>query len=184
MYYVYVHTVPNGKMYVGKARDIRTRWNGGEGYAENPEFYKDIKAYGWENIKHEIISECIDNYNATVLESVLIALLKTENKSYGYNQTEIYKNAMKKYAERVSIDTPGTRPYEKSGTFFEQFGLPRSACENIIDEWIFSEEHRKIAKDRLLNDMSLADLVVKYNKADRTIKNIIRTVCDKLEQHL
>lgn len=184
MYFVYVHTVPNGKMYVGKARDIRMRWNNGEGYAENLDFYKDIKAYGWENIKHEVISECIDNESASQLEAVLIALLKTENKDHGYNQTNIYKNAMEKYTTRVSVDNPQTRPYEKACTFFEQYNLPRSACENLINEWIFSAYHREILKDRLLNDVSIEDLAKKYEKSERTIKTIVRTGCDKLEKHL
>ena len=184
MYYVYVHTVPNGKMYIGKTKDLQSRWNNGEGYSPNTAFYKDILLYGWENIKHEIIAECIDNESASQMEAVLIALLKTENEQYGYNQTDIYKRAMKKFTQRRAVDDPQSRIYEKSCTFFEQYNLPLSACEEVIDQWIFSEFHRKVLKDRLLNDLSIDELSKKYGKAERTIKAIVRDGCNKLEKHL
>ena len=30
MFYVYVHTVPNGKIYIGQTKDPVRRWNNGE----------------------------------------------------------------------------------------------------------------------------------------------------------
>lgn len=184
MYFVYVHTVPNGKIYIGKAKDIALRWNNGEGYNENKVFYHDIQHYGWENIKHEIVAECLDNESASQLEAVLIALLKAENKDYGYNQTQIYENAMKKYVTRVPADNPKIVPVERTCTFFEQYNIPRSACENVIDEWIFSEYHRNVLKDRLLNDLSYDEIAKKYGKSVRAIKDIVRNGRDKLEKHL
>ena len=43
MTYLYVHTAPNGKRYVGIADNCEARWEvGGRGYADNEAFYKDI----------------------------------------------------------------------------------------------------------------------------------------------
>ena len=184
MYYVYVHTVPNGKMYVGKAIKPLERWYGGEGYKENGRFYNDILTYGWDNIKHEIIGEYSDEGTASNMEAVLIALLKTENQKYGYNQTKIRETAENSYAARYTLDAPSKRPYEKAATFFEQYNLPRSACRELIEQWIFNEVHREILEDRLLNDMDISKLVAKYKRSERSIKQIIHDGCEKLAQHL
>ena len=41
MYYLYVHTVPNGKMYIGMSTRIEERWQNGRGYANNREVMKE-----------------------------------------------------------------------------------------------------------------------------------------------
>lgn len=56
-YYIYIHTCPNKKRYIGLSKNPKQRWNNGDGYKANLEFYKQIKKYGWENIKHEIVAE-------------------------------------------------------------------------------------------------------------------------------
>ena len=42
-YYIYIHTCPNYKCYVGLSRNPKQRWENGEGYKANKEFYKDIQ---------------------------------------------------------------------------------------------------------------------------------------------
>ena len=184
MYYVYVHTVPNGKQYIGKAKDLQGRWNHGEGYINNAAFYADIKEYGWDNIKHEIIAEYPDNETASKLEAVLIALFKTENKDHGYNQTTMYEDAMRMYAKKVEVEKIKAKDYETTYTFFEEYGIPRSACREIIDQWIFNKLHREIAKDRLLDDMSYDELSEKYGKSVRAMKNIIHDCQIKIARRL
>ena len=184
MYYVYVHTVPNGKIYIGQAKDIGKRWNNGEGYIENRPFYKDIKIYGWNNIKHEIIAEFRDRENALRLESVLIALLKAEHSDYGYNQTDIYEKAMKLYATRIPDETVSFEKPVSEDSFFDFSGLPKDACEEIIDQWIFNEKHRYILKRRLLDGISYPELSKECGLSERQLKTIVYTDCDKLEKHL
>lgn len=184
MYYVYIHTLPNGKVYVGQTKDIITRWNNGEGYADNRPFYKDITIYGWNNIKHEIIAELDDRESALRLEAVLIAILKAEDENYGYNQTTIYADAMKKYISRVPANNITLEQPINEGSFFESFNLPLSVCEEMINQWIFNEEHRTIMKSRLLDGISYDKLSKKYGKSVRQLKNIVYNGCLKLEKRL
>lgn len=56
MYVVYKHTTPSGKVYVGiTGQKPARRWQNGYGYKDNEHFYRAIRKYGWENIKHEIV---------------------------------------------------------------------------------------------------------------------------------
>lgn len=184
MYTVYIHTVPNGKVYVGQTKNATTRWNNGEGYIKNRPFYKDIQIYGWKNIKHEIVAEFVDKESALQLESVLIVMLKSEDENYGYNQTTIYADAMKKYVSRTMAKDI---PYEKlpsEESFFEQTNLPITACQDMINQWIFNEEHRKIAKSRLIDGLTYQKLCELYNKSERQLKYIVDECCKKLEKHL
>ena len=54
-YWVYVHTCPNGKRYVGCTTRVKPefRWAEGKGYQTNKHFYSAIQKYGWSSIKHE-----------------------------------------------------------------------------------------------------------------------------------
>lgn len=183
MYYVYVHTVPNGKMYIGQSKEIDSRWNSGEGYVDNRPFYKDILMYGWEHIKHEIIAELPDREGAVLLESILIAILKTENEVYGYNQTKFYENAIKRYSARIPVNKVTLKKRAAEESFFEASGLPLSACENLIDEWIFNKLHREICKDRLIDGMTYDDISKKYQKSERRVKDIIYKCCKKIDEH-
>lgn len=184
MYYVYVHTVPNGKIYIGQTSDIQRRWNNGEGYVSNRPFYKDITIYGWNNIKHEIIAEFAEREPAIQLESVLIALLKSENKDYGYNQTDIYDNAIRRYSSRVPMKNVSLENPIPEDSFFDSTNLPISACIEMIDQWIFNKNHRDILKSRLIDGMSYPELSKEYNKSVRQLKNIVYEGCRKLEKHL
>ena len=58
-YIVYKHTSPSGKVYIGiTGRTVKERWGkNGNGYKYCPYFYRAIKKYGWDNIKHEILYE-------------------------------------------------------------------------------------------------------------------------------
>lgn len=183
MYFVYVHTVPNGKIYIGQTKDPLNRWNNGEGYVNNKLFYKDIQIYGWNNIKHEIIADYNDRESAIILESVLIAILKSENPEYGYNQTSIYNDAIKKYTTRIITNGVSFEQCLPDDSFFESTNLPRSACEEMIEQWIFDAKHRNILKSRLLDGDTYAELSKKYNMSVRQLKNIVYADCAKLEKH-
>ena len=118
MYYVYVHTVPNGKIYIGQTKDPLRRWNNGEGYFSNRPFYKDIQVYGWNKIRHEIIATFPTAEQALQMESVLIAVLKSEDENYGYNQTTIYEDAIKKYTSRTEMKGVSLEDSTSDESFF------------------------------------------------------------------
>lgn len=85
-YCVYKHITPQNKVYIGITSINPTkRWNYGCGYKHNQYFYRAIKKYGWDNIKHEILLTGLTKKQAEQKEIELIALYKSNKKEYGYN---------------------------------------------------------------------------------------------------
>ena len=92
-YSVYKHTTPAGKVYIGLTMQAPcNRWAGGIGYKSNAYFYKAIKKYGWDNIKHEVIAESMTAEEAEELEIKLIAQYDSTNPEKGYNHSTGGKN--------------------------------------------------------------------------------------------
>lgn len=84
MYSVYMHTVPNGKRYIGMtAKRPEERWAGR--YTNNKQFRADICLYGWENIKHEVLFSGLSRAEAEEKERELIAAYDSTNPCNGYN---------------------------------------------------------------------------------------------------
>lgn len=184
MYFVYVHTVPNGKMYIGETKDPVRRWNNGEGYDDNPNFYKDICLYGWNNIKHEIIAQYKSETDAKVCEGILIALLNTEDRLVGYNNTDLKESAERKYVARKSVNGISIDKPIPSKNILAESGLPISACSELIDQWIFNERNREIAKKRFLDGVPFEDLAKEYNISVRQAKNVIAECTETIAKHL
>ena len=82
-YVVYKHTCPNQKCYIGITYDVIQRWQNGQGYRNQPKFYKDICKYGWQNIRHEILEQDLALKEAQEKEIEYIKLFDTI--SNGYN---------------------------------------------------------------------------------------------------
>ena len=80
--YVYRHIFPNGKMYIGISNDPIARWKNGRGYDTQPKMKRAIAKYGWDNIKHQILFECVDEYNAGKAEELLISAYDTVTNGY------------------------------------------------------------------------------------------------------
>lgn len=89
LFCVYKHTTPNGKVYIGITnQNPERRWRGnGSGYKENAHFWNAIQKYGWENIKHEIISQWLSKDAACKMEIELIKEHKSHDMKFGYNQS-------------------------------------------------------------------------------------------------
>ena len=90
-----MHTFPNNKKYIGVAikNDDETpeqaclrRWgHNGEGY-NTQRVGRAIKKYGWENVKHEILFECISEEEVDDLEISLIQKYDCQiDNGNGYN---------------------------------------------------------------------------------------------------
>lgn len=184
MYYVYIHTVPNGKIYIGESKNPPYRWLNGEGYKDNAEFYNAIQIFGWNNIKHEIISEHNSEKEAQIYEAVLICYLNAEDPSVGYNNSTIKNTALTNYTKRRPVHGISFDKDLAGKNIFEQSGLPVSACAEMIQQWVFNEKNRSIAHDRLINGMQFADLAVKYGLSIRQLKNIVSDCIKSLEPHL
>lgn len=107
MYFVYKHTCPNSKVYIGiTSCTPEVRWQGGYGYKENSKFFRDILKYGWDNIKHEILAEGLTKQQALEMESAQITLHKSILPQYGYNLTCTDQSAQYKAVNQY--DATGT----------------------------------------------------------------------------
>lgn len=85
---IYIHKFPNGKVYVGKFKDIpEKRWGHNGNNYKRQIVYNAIKKYGWNNIEHIIYKNRISEELAFKYEKYLIIKLKSNNSKYGYNLT-------------------------------------------------------------------------------------------------
>lgn len=66
----------------------------------------------------------------------------------------------------------------------ENLNLPRSAIENIIDEWIFNAEHRQIIKERLLDGVCFEPLAEKHHLSVQRIKAIVYAGEKQIYRHI
>ena len=86
LYFVYKHTFPNGKIYIGITdQKPERRWRNGIGYRRQPYVYNAIKKYKWVNVKHEILFSGLSQEEAKKKEKELIAKYKSNQKAFGYN---------------------------------------------------------------------------------------------------
>lgn len=121
-YYVYIHTCPNYKVYVGMSRNPIQRWNNGNGYKYNKEFYKDIQKYGWNNIKHEIVLKTYYGWIARMNEKHLITQYKRDRKCYNLVNEDkpCYQSQRKEPLKKVG-------KYTKSGKLIKIYNSATDA---------------------------------------------------------
>lgn len=86
MYKIYMHTSPEGKVYIGQtSQSPKKRWKCGFGYKNNDYFFTHIVKYGWDNFKHEILFDDLTKEEAELKEIELIKQYKSNDYMYGYN---------------------------------------------------------------------------------------------------
>ena len=87
-YWVYIHTCPNGKRYVGITTYPKPeyRWQEGRGYCRNKHFSRAIRKYGWNSIKHEAWELTCES-EMYYAEKYLIAYYHTTDNKFGYNNS-------------------------------------------------------------------------------------------------
>lgn len=132
-YSVYVHTCPDGMVYVGSTSLLPCRrYNGGEGYKGNPEFYSAITKWGWKNIRHEVVMECSDKETAKMFESVFICATLPE-KSYN----AVTKTPNNAWFEAYTAE--GVSPKFSSGLITKSLGESADTC--IVSRYEFMESN-------------------------------------------
>lgn len=88
-WYIYCHTSPSGKRYIGQTcREPKRRWLNGKGYVNNSYFTSAINKYGWDNFKHAILCSVSSKEYANFLEQWFIEKYGTFDKERGYNLTK------------------------------------------------------------------------------------------------
>lgn len=102
-YFVYMHTNKlNQKRYIGMSGSTPDiRWQGGNGYRTNKEFYADILAQGWSGFKHEILYQNLTKEEAQKKEVELIKMYKTQDSEFGYNKNGYHCNTWSNYVPKV-----------------------------------------------------------------------------------
>ena len=84
-YYVYKHTSPSGKSYIGITNNLSVRdsshKSGDNGCTA---FNQAVKKYGWNAFTHEIIACCLSPQDALHLECLLVLEHNTQSPN-GYN---------------------------------------------------------------------------------------------------
>jgi len=95
IYSLYVHTFPNGKVYVGiTSRDPEERWEYGCGYLKvrkdgrpiQPKIYYAIKKYGWYNVKSTVLLQSKFKDEIEKQERYFITeVYHSDQTKFGYN---------------------------------------------------------------------------------------------------
>lgn len=105
---VYKHISPSHKVYIGITHlSPSQRWCRGNGYKNNPLFYRAILKYGWDSIEHKILISNLTKEQAEEVEKQLISYYKSVGISYnitdggegtnGYKHTNEYKERMRNF---------------------------------------------------------------------------------------
>ena len=68
---VYMHTFPNGKVYIGiTSQETERRWRSdGYGYNKQGLIFNAICKYGWDNVDHKILACVAEKEEAEMLEN-------------------------------------------------------------------------------------------------------------------
>lgn len=183
MIYVYMHTVPNGKVYIGQTSNVEDRWANGTGYNDNLEFWRDIKKYGWENIKHEILKECAYRSEAIMYEMAFTILKRSEEPEFGYNKSTYVKDCNKFLQNKKEYIPPkkkqNDRGWKKQNIFIDS-GLTTDEVISIIDKYVFSKKAREILKLRLIDNIDYDTIANDYKLSSRHVKRI----CDEWQEQI
>lgn len=117
IFYIYKHTSPSGKVYIGQTcRKPEKRWGiEGKLYKSSPNFYSAILKYGWDNIKHDIVQTTDTQEKADILEQMWISFYKrrtgvynlTDGGEHGSRQGHpLSEKARKEASERMKRSNP------------------------------------------------------------------------------
>lgn len=58
--------------------------------------------------------------------------------------------------------------------------VKNSTINNLVDEYIHNDEHRRILKSRLIDGLTYPELAYMYNHSERNIKKIVYREGDRL----
>jgi len=109
---LYKLTAPNGKVYIGRTKDWKTRLKDHKHCAYTkklqPHLYKSIRKYGWENFTKEILCTTPDEAAAIILEEALIRQFDSVenglNESYsGHGGAGVFNNPEVKERQRKTL---------------------------------------------------------------------------------
>lgn len=155
-YSVYMHTAPNGKVYVGiTKRNPIYRWANGFGYKTQIVFFRAITKYGWDNFKHEILFSGLSKEQAEQKEVELIREHRSFDRAFGYN-VEYGGMCNEKHSPetrlKISMSNKGRSTWAK-GKHFSQEHKNRLRESNL-----YKQKHSR----RVLQMTDSGDVVGEY----------------------
>ena len=134
-YTVYMHVFPDNRKYIGMTvLNPVKRWGRGQKY--NKRFREAVHAFGWDNVKHEIIAENLAEKDAIALEKSTIIKYNTISIEYGFNiatggwgsvkSEDFDKFSRQAFVEFFSIPIV---QFSLSGNFIRHFTSLTEACK-------------------------------------------------------
>lgn len=130
-YKIYLHLFPCNGVYVGQTKQKpEQRWL--HGYKNNPLMLNAIYKYGWENVKHIILFDNLDEETATIYET---GLIKAFRKYKCYNISDGGK-------------TPNGFKYKRK-PFTEEHRKKLSEAHKGKQTWMKGKHHSDISKQKL-----------------------------------
>lgn len=152
---------------------MKSRWDGGLGYQNQNRLFSAILAVGWENIKHYILLEELDESEADIMESAFIYAWKTYWPSKGYN-TRILKSDIYK-----SIEIPYFREI-KPKQINDEYASP------VEERYIYRKKHMGKIRPKLSKKVRLIETGQVFDSASEaanemfvSVNSISRACCTK-----
>lgn len=157
-FYVYKHTTPDNRVYIGITcqNTVEDRWGNGNGY-KGQYFYKGIQEFGWDNIEHKVLIHGLTKEQAEKWEIKLIKYYNSNNEKYGYNKTNggdcVYFNNCVKI-----ICLNDNKIYDSiasAGKFYDIYPANISKVCSGIDPHIktlvfrYFEDYKKLTKEEI-----------------------------------
>lgn len=146
-WYVYKHTAPNGKVYIGITHTKpKYRWGkDGYGYRSNQHFAKAINKYGWENFAHEILFDGLTQEQAEQKETELISFYNSADPECGYNVAlgghALSKESRKKISE--TRKARGIKPWITGKHWSDEVKQKFSETRKGKPPRVWTDEQRK-----------------------------------------
>lgn len=181
-YWVYIHTTPSKKRYVGisTAECVEQRWLNGKGYINNAHFYRAIKKYGWGNIKH--VAFKVHSFEAMCENEVeLIKLFNTTDPNYGYNHTpggdSVKKIVLPETREKIRKSLTGRKLHDDKWRSDHSMRMKGGGNSRAIKISFRNKKSGKVVKFECLKD---AAKFFGYSRSfNRLIKRFDRTKLKK-----
>ena len=127
-YFVYKHTSPEGKVYIGITRKLpRERWAKGESYKENTDFHADIKKFGWDAFDHEILERGLDEQQALEAEDRFI-------RQFDCLRPKGYNNRLNRPGRGKCADLSDIECYISAKKDSENHGLGLKSIKRTVDK--------------------------------------------------
>lgn len=149
---VYRHTFSDGKRYIGiTMQKPEDRWLDGMGYSAQPKVFAAIVKFGWDNIKHEVLMEGLDEADARRIEAQEIYRCGKET----------YNEVMSRKLDIDDVGGPGNpqKPTDAIKQLMEVLGVSNAEMARrlgLSPQTVFERLDKPNIKTNTLSEMARA----------------------------